>query len=337
MKFSLILLFLAVGSVFAEDSLPVMLHDLLSGFFAGLRRDGDDLGKIRDPTQYLHRETLDEFVKALAALRDSGSKIDAFVNLFQKFSVFLGEVQGVLDAVGDVKDSQKLKDLLSMVKGGHIKEFIFPLLTNVRFHATLQELVSTFKEASAGRLDWKAVGMKLGEFVYIILSGVKPQPQSMAALQDSWLAQLHDIVKGFFDGLRRDGSVVDKIPDIGSIVHRETLEAFVSAVDSLVHSPTDVSKWTDLFTKSSTMLVEIQQLVQAGGDMRDSKKLQQFMDMIKTRQLRQFFFGLLVDQSFHNEVKEVVTVFRAATAGEVPWGNFGTKLGEFFHTILSHV
>jgi hypothetical protein len=338
MKIALLVLIFATSLVVAQDNPLVQLHDLLAGFFTGLRQDGSEIDKIPDPTQYIKRESLDDFVKALAALRDGGPRVDAFINVFQKFSVLLTQFQALLEKAGDVKDSQKLKDLGEMIRTGQIKKLIFELLTDVKFHGSLQSLVAAMKQSVAGELEWKQTGVKLGEFVYIVLSHVKPVPHSFAHLQeDSWPVTLHDIVKGFFDGLRKDGSVVDKIPDIGSILHRETLEAFVNAIQSLVRAPTDVSKWTDLFQKSSTMLVEVQKLVEAGGDVRDSKKLQNFMKMIKSGQLKQFLFGLLVDPAFHTEVKEVVAVFKTAQGGEVPWAAFGKKLGEFFHTILTHV
>jgi hypothetical protein len=321
-----------------EDGWALQLHAILQGFFTGLRRNGGEIDHIKDPTQYIHRETIANFVAALGALHDNPKSIAPYVNLFTTSATMLTELQQVFEVVGDMKDSEALKNFATMLQSGSVKTMIFQMLTDAVFFQDIQEVFAIYHTCVAGQTTWDKFGLKLGELMHTIFSHV-PKPTWTVELQseDSWALQAHDIIRGFFLGLHRSADDVDKVADLTKYLKRETLFEFVSAIQSIGENPKDIARYVGAFQKASVLLVEIQQVVAAAGDLADAEKLQQFALMVKSGNMKDFFFGILTDFHFHQDAQEVIAVFKTCQAGTTEWSKFGTKLGELFHTILSHV
>jgi hypothetical protein len=324
-----------------DDPWLVQIHDILKGFFKGLHRDGSELiNKIKDPTDYIQRDTLYNFISALGAIKENPRDVTRYVAAFEKASVLLTEMQKVLEVVGEFGYSQKLQELLLMLRTGNIKDMVFPLLTDALFFQDIQEVVAVFKSCQQGETEWARFGTKLGELIHTILSHV-PKPKMMAMLfgvEDHWAVQIHDIMKGFFTGLRRNGSdLVDHVKDLTEFIQRETLYNLITAIQTALQDPRDVSRFVDVLQKGSVFLTEIQKVVEAAGDIADSEKLKQFAKMIVSGNVKDFILGLLTDVHFHQDIQEVLGVLKLCVSGDAAWPQFGLKLGELFYTIFSHV
>lgn len=295
---------------------PTDAYKLIEGLLKGLRfNNTDQLMKCVDDVPDIYSE-VEEIIQLIEHI--DFRHIDQLIEAISKIFDLVSKILNALSPCADLKDSERLKQIIQLLK----KVSIYEIAVNLLIHGgqLLKDFEDLPKEYRAG--NFSQFGYDLGDIINELVLTSNAEKLKFGP-QDSYL-----LVQGLLKGLQFTNAdalmkCFNNIPDI----YNDVL-SIVNLIEHLDYK--NVTQLIQCLSQIFDLISKILNAVDPCADVKDSQRIQEIIEDIKNANLYKIAVNILLHGG--QVLKDITDLPNSFNSGN--FGQFGFDIGDLVVQIL---